>query len=190
VKPRKCKAKSCGIAFTPQRMGQHACSPLCAVELARAKREQAETRARSDARKADRQKREKLKTRSDWIKETRDAVHKYVRLRDSERGCISCGCALCNDYSAGGRFDAGHFRSVGSAPHLRFEINNIHGQCKRCNRYLAGNAIEYRAGLVDRYGTEFVAALEADQEPRKYDIDELRAIRDHYRQEARKLEKQ
>lgn len=189
MKPRKCKAKSCGIAFTPQRMGQHACSPLCAAEIARAKREQAETRARSDARKADRQKREKLKTRSDWIKEAQVAVNRYVRLRDAGRGCISCGCDL-SDQSTGGGCDAGHFRSRGAAPHLRFEVNNIHAQCKRCNRYLAGNATEYRSGLVDRYGAEFVAALEADQEPRKHDIDELRQIRDHYRQEARKLEKQ
>ncbi len=189
MRPRKCKAKGCGIAFTPQRMGQSACSPACAIEIARAKKEQAETRARSDARKADRQKREKLKTRSDWIKEAQIAVNSYVRLRDAGRGCISCGVPLGRG-SVGGDADAGHYRSRGSAPHLRFDTRNIHAQCKRCNRYLAGNAIEYRAGLVARYGAEFVDALEADQEPRKHDTSELREIRDTARREKRQLEKQ
>lgn len=189
MKPKKCRAKSCGIAFTPQRMGQHACSPLCAVELARAKREQAETRARSDARKADRQKREKLKTRSDWIKEAQIAFNRYVRLRDAGRPCICCGRPLEHGRTGGG-YDAGHYRSVGSAPHLRFNEDNCHAQTKQCNRYGAGRAVDYRLGLVDRIGIARVEALEADQKPRKHDIDELRAIRDHYRAEARKLEKQ
>ncbi len=29
----------------------------------------------------------------------------------------------------GGGFDAGHYRSRGAAPHLRFYTLNIHGQC-------------------------------------------------------------
>lgn len=179
MKPRKCK--SCGACFERQRAMQSVCSPMCAADLARAKKEQAE-------RKQARAKREQLKTRSDWIKEAQVAVNKFVRLRDAGRGCISCGCSL-SDGGTGGGADAGHYRSRGSSPHLRFEVNNIHAQCKRCNRYLAGNAIEFRAGLVVRYGSEYVEALEADQEPRMYGIPELRTIRDTYRALARELEK-
>lgn len=186
MKPKKCKAKSCGIAFTPQRMGQHACSPLCAVELARAKREQAETRARSDARKADRQKREKLKTRSDWIKEAQREFNRYTRLRDAGKPCICCGLPLGSG-EVGGLYDCGHYRSVGSAPHLRFDERNAHGQRKQCNRYGAGRAVEYRKGLIERIGAEAVAALESDNTSPKWSIDELRQIRDLYRAKAKEL---
>lgn len=188
MKPRKCKSKGCGVLFTPQRMGQHACSPLCAIEIARAKREQAERKARSDERKKDRERREKLKRRKDWMKDARDAVHKYVRLRDAGRGCISCSATLQLGGTGGG-FDAGHFRSVGSAPHLRYDTRNIHGQCKRCNQYLSGNAIEYRAGLIQRFGAEFVDELEADQTPRKHTVDELKEIISTFRAMAKELEK-
>jgi hypothetical protein len=189
MKDRKCKARACGVVFLPQRMGQHACSPLCAIELARAKREQAETRKRSDERKADRQKRESLKTRRDYINEAQHAFNRYVRLRDAARPCICCGRPL-QSAGTGGLYDAGHYRSVGSAPHLRFEPDNCHGQTKQCNRYGAGRAVDYRLGLIERIGLARVEALEADQIPRKWSREELIAIRDEFRAKARELENQ
>ena len=50
---------------------------------------------------------EELKTISDYIKEAQKWVNRFVRLRDKEQGCISCGTPLT------GKYDAGHFFSAG-----------------------------------------------------------------------------
>ena len=90
--------------------------------------------------------------------------------------------------SIGGCFDAGHYRSVGSAPHLRFDERNVHGQRKQCNRYGSGRAVDYRVGLIQRIGLEVVEALEADQQPKHYSIEDLIELRDKYRAKKKAIE--
>ena len=91
--------------------------------------------------------------------------------------------------AVGGAFDAGHYRSVGSAKHLEFDPRNVHGQCKRCNQYLGGDPVRYRIGLIARIGLAEVEALECDEMPRKLTRDQVREIRDHYRAAAAMLKK-
>jgi hypothetical protein len=98
--------------------------------------------------------------------------------------CISSGRPL--DWS-GNQTDAGHFRSVGSAPHLRFNEDNVHAQSKHDNQFLSGNAVEYRIGLIARIGLDRVEALESDNAARKWTIEELMQIRDEYRLKLKKL---
>ena len=81
-------------------------------------------------------------------------------MRDKDLSCISCGKPASNTPND---WDAGHYRSVGSAPHLRFNVLNIHKQCKHCNQYLSGNIVMYRLGLIDRIGLAEVEKIEADQ---------------------------
>lgn len=114
-------------------------------------------------------------TRRDYEKIAQTAFNAYVRARDFHRPCISCGCSL-SDRGVGGSADCGHYRSVGSSKHLRYHLWNAHGQCKRCNRYLSGNAVEYRKGIIARLGKQKVESLEADNRPRKYTIDDLKRI--------------
>ena len=85
--------------------------------------------------------------------------------------------------------DAGHYRSRGSAPHLRFDERNCHAQSKKDNRYLSGNAVDYRIGLIARIGLEAVESLESDQTPRKWTIEELKAIKAEYRQKLKELQR-
>ena len=177
MKMKKCAY--CRNEFEPFRMGQKACSVECATQMARVKREKAE-------RSLDRLKREALKTRSDWIKDAQTAFNAYIRERDAKEPCICCGKPL-GQGEVGGGFDAGHYRSTGSAPHLRFDERNCHGQRKQCNRYGAGRAVDYRLGLIARVGLEEVERLEADNEPRKWSIEELKAIRDTYRAKLKEL---
>lgn len=182
VKPKKCK--SCRQEFIPARMGQKACSPTCAqriAELHRAKVTRKDTKAKLDA----------IKTLPQLKKETQIAFNSYIRARDRDRPCICCGLPLRNASSdgVGGGFDGGHYRSVGSAPHLRFNEDNAHGQRKQCNRYGAGRAVDYRLGLIARIGLEAVEALERDNTPRHYTKDDLRALTAHYRLMARELMK-
>ena len=180
-KPRKCR--HCKQMFQPTYCGQNTCSFECKVALgvffaerSKAKREKAERIAEIASTKI---LREKLKTKSEWMREAQTAFNQFIRLRDQLAGhpCISSGQPL--DWS-GNNVDAGHYRSRGSAPHLRFDERNCHAQSKKDNRYLSGNAVDYRIGLIARIGLEAVESLEADQTPKKYTIAELRAIKAHY----------
>lgn len=186
-KTRKCKV--CKTVFAPMKAMQQVCGFACAIDLGVAAKQKAHRLEQVKERRADKVKREKLKSRSDWTKEAQIEFNKYVRFRDAGRGCISCG-STCSEGSIGGSGDAGHFRSRGSAPHLKFDERNCHLQCKHCNRYLSGNVADYRAGLVKRMGLDAVLTLEADQEPRKYTVDELKAIKKHYAELAKQLKGQ
>lgn len=184
TKTRKCRV--CHAEYEQRQSFAVWCSPACGSVLAFQRLAKAKKAAKAKERKADQVKREKLKTRGDYIREAQTAFNKYVRLRDSGKGCISCGSA-CGEGSIGGSGDAGHFRSRGSAPHLRFDERNCHLQCKRCNRYLSGNVADYRVGLVKRIGIDAVLALEYDQEPRRHTVDDLKAIKAKYSELAKGL---
>jgi len=172
--PRRKKCKACKDGFLALRPLQTACSPACALELAKAQREKTE-------RAADRAQREKLKPRSQWLREAQSAFNAWVRLRDAGRPCISC------NRHHDGQWHAGHFLSTGARPELRFDESNVHLQCQPCNVHLHGNLVLYRAELIRRLGLHEVERLEGPHEPRKYVVDELKAIRDKYRALAREL---
>lgn len=162
-------------------MGQKVCSPRCAGWYVKAtkKAEVATTRARKQA----------LKRIPDLIKEAQHAFNAYIRERDKDQPCICCGHALGRG-DVGGAFDCGHYRSTGSASHLRFDERNAHAQRKHCNRYGAGRAVDYRIGLVARLGHAVVEALEADNTTHKWQRDELIAIRAKYVAKLRELKKE
>lgn len=188
-KPRKCKVRDCCNHFIPRNSMHSVCGPACASKLVRDKREKEETKRNQEQRKKDRETRDRLKTRSDWMKDAQREFNKYIRLRDAGLGCISCDAQLAHEAGPGGGYDCGHFRSVGSAPHLRFDPRNAAGQCKRCNRYGAGRVVEYRKGLIARHGLAFVEELEADQTPKHYSVDDLKEIVRTFRAMWRQLEK-
>lgn len=173
------KCRYCKQPFTPVMPMQIVCGIECANAIAKKKREKVE-------KANDRQKREQLKTRSQWMKEAQIAFNTAIRERDKCACCISCGASLRLE-SVGGGYDCGHYRSVGSAPHLRFDERNAHGQCKKCNRYGSGMVVDYRIGLIRRIGLATVEALEADQTPRHYTIDDLKAIKATYVQKLKEL---
>jgi hypothetical protein len=169
------------MPFKQQRMGQQVCSSPCASSFARRLREQKE-RKEMKARKA------KLKTRSQHIAETQAAFNSLVRFRDRNETCISCSTVLATlADQPGGGYDCGHYRSRGSAPHLRFDFRNAHGQCKKCNRYRAGNAADYRIGLISRIGLQAVEELEADQTGGDWTIDGLIAMKADFKAQLRAL---
>lgn len=190
VKPKTCaKAKGgCGVKFIPARPMQCACGPVCAQAFAALAGAKKAAKAAADDKRKTKAQLEALKTLPTLAKECEKEMNRWVRLRDWHLGCISCGKPF-NPDQIGGSCDAGHYRSKGSALHLRFDERNLHGQCKHCNDYLTGNPVGYRMGLIERIGIEEVEALEVDQAPRKYTRQELREKRDFYRAEANALAK-
>lgn len=127
-----------------------------------AKRISEQKEAEKAGRKRRQEKRESLKSKSQWDKEAQSAFNRYIRIRDEGKECVSCGNPLlgkCN-YLTGSAIDASHYRSRGAASHLKFNVFNVHSACTRCNRQLSGNAVEYRIRLIDRIGLERVERLE------------------------------
>ena len=183
------RCKVCRQPFEPRQPMAVVCSLECAKSLAASIRGKAEKQEAIKQRKADRERKEKLKTRRDWEREAQAEFNAFIRARDAGQPCICCGLPLAAG-DVGGAYDCGHYRSVGSAPHLRYDERNAHAQRKQCNRWGAGRAVDYRLGLIERIGLEAVEALEADQQARKYTADELKAIRDEYRAKARELKRE
>lgn len=189
-KPKKCRNPACGISFPPQRLGQAVCSPKCGLAIKDVNQAKARKSLAQVERREIKVRKEKLKSRADHLREAQAAVNEYVRLRDARLPCISCDSTPNdNDLMTGSRWDAGHYRSVGACPELRFEPLNIHRQCVKCNRNLSGNAVEYRIRLVLRIGVDKVAWLEGPHEARKYTVEEIKAIKAEYRAKTRELKK-
>jgi len=162
LRPKKCKV--CKNVFEPTKPLQQVCGFECALELAKDKRIKT-------VRKEVKEAKQKLKSRSDWLKDTQVIFNKYIRLRDQNDGCISCGSKSASAYHAG------HYRSIGSAGHLRFNEHNCHRQCAACNTHLSGNLIRYRLGLIRKIGMELVEALESDNETVKWSIEEIKLLK-------------
>lgn len=187
-KPKRCKNPACRQPFPPANSMQTVCGYRCGLAVAKNARERREKDLAKKDRKKTKERKEKLKTRADYVREAQQAFNEFIRWRDRVAGyaCISSGRSL--DWS-GNAVDAGHYRSVGSAPHLRFDERNCHAQTKQENRFLSGNAVDYRVGLIARIGLEVVEALEADQDPRHYTVDDLQRIKAEYRAKVRELKK-
>lgn len=159
----------CGGPFTRVRPLQSVCSVPCARKVPKLEKQK--------ARQAIKTRREAIKPRSQWLREAQTAFNAWIRARDAGMGCISCG-------THNGKANAGHYLSTGARPELRFDEQNVHLQCERCNTYLHGNLISYRVALIQRIGVEAVERLEGPHPPKKYTIDELKAIKAHYRKKG------
>jgi len=178
---RKCKV--CEDYYMPSKSTQSVCSPECAVKLAATKREKASKVTQMAEKKADRAKREKLKSRADWAREAQTAFNAFIRARDHGQPCISCG------RHHEGQNHAGHYRSVGAAPELRFIELNVHKQCAPCNTHKSGNIGAYRPRLIKKIGIEAVQWIEGPHQPKHYSIEDLKEIKAKYTEAARMLKK-
>jgi hypothetical protein len=181
------KCKVCKTEFTPMRPLQSVCGALCGLAHARQATEKKKAKEAQEDRKKTREKLDAMRTKPQLVKVAQTAFNAFVRARDLGKPCISCGTALSTEPNS---HDCGHFRSVGSAPHMRFVEDNAHSQCRKCNNWLSGNVLAYRKGLIERIGLARVEQIEADQTVRKYTREGLQEIAKHYNAEARRLKKE
>lgn len=180
-----CKGKmEQGVRIHPECIDAYA-----EAEEAKAKRK-AEKQARAAAkveRAETRRRKEAIKTLPKLKKEAEREFNAFIRARDADQPCISCGAPPPDLSGLHAGRDAGHYRSVGSAAHLRYHEDNVHAQCVHCNQHGAGRAVEYRIGLIARIGEARVVALETNNTVRKWSHDELRAIRDSYKAKLKEM---
>ena len=175
------KCKICKSEFVRRTLSHKTCSLECALTWLH--QSKAKTKAKVDRldRIETKKALEKLKTRSDWIKDVQVVFNQYIRLRDQFEPCISC---LRHHQ---GQYHAGHYLSTGARPNLRFDEQNVHKQCQPCNTHLSGNLINYRINLIKKIGLDGVLRLEKDFEPKKYTIDEHKEIVQIYRKKVKML---
>ena len=177
-KPKRKKCKQCGKSFQPYLTTAATCSYQCAIEYTRDpdNRKKVIEKAQKDDRKETKAKLRQLgrSDRSKALRAAQKAFNAFIRERDKKLNCISCGNKLQIFTGVKGQlFDCGHYRSTGSAPHLRFNEDNAHAQCVRCNRYLSGNVERYRDGLKVRIGQKKLDELEGNNQVVKYSVNEL-----------------
>ena len=181
-RPKKCRV--CRETYTPSKALQVVCSPSCALLHAAKKRERERKALDKIERKAIREAKERVKSRSEYMKEAQAVINRYVRLRDAHLGCVSCERSATWQ----GQWHASHYRSRGAAPHLRFNLHNIHKSCSICNNHLSGNIMGYRPELVRRIGEERVALLEASQGRAGFTTDYLKRLKRVFAEKTRRLE--
>jgi hypothetical protein len=187
------RCKSCGLSvdqwpMQPRNGLAVACSIPCAQKLAQEKqRKEQERQNRARVRRIKqgiRADRERMKTLPQLKKEAQKAFNAYIRERDKLKPCISCDKPA--DSQPNG-WDCSHYRSVGAAPHLRFDEANAHKSCKWCNQHASGNIVEYRLRLPERIGHAELERIETDNEVKRYTKEDLREITRLYRAKLKAL---
>ena len=169
--------KVCKVKFEPKYSSvQLVCSAKCAYEYGKKQVEKKNKEAKKEAK-------EKLLTHKDYLKMLQVVFNTYIRLRDKDKTCISC------DKPLKGKYDAGHYFSVGGYPNVRFDELNVWGQCVHCNQHKHGAIHEYTQGLVKRIGeTEFTLLRErAYQMPLKLSIPEIKEKIKEYKEKIKQL---
>ena len=126
----------------------------------------------------------KLKNKSirKLILEARIPFQKYIRLRDINNACISCGSTESKIW------DAGHFKKAELYTGLIFDERNVRKQCRKCNTYLNGNEGEYRKQLIEMFGQKWVDILDEDANKLrtyKFTREELINIKKKYTQKIK-----
>jgi len=85
--------------------------------------------------------------------ECQKVFNEYIRKRDEGLTCISCG-----EYKL---LQAGHYFPVQGYDGLRFNENNVNGECAGCNCFDDAHLIFYGENLLDRIGGTKLALLNA-----------------------------
>ena len=183
-KPKTCKNPACRASFVPQRLGQAVCSPKCGLAIKDVNQAKARKSLAQVGRADIKVRKEALKSRGDHAKEAQAVINRYVRLRDAHLGCISCD----KPATWGGQWHCSHFRSVGAAPHIRYNLWNMNRACSVCNNHLSGNIAGYRPKLIEKIGQNKVDWLESNHSVARHDIPYLKRIKAVFTKKCRRLE--
>ena len=83
----------------------------------------------------------------------------YIRQRDSFTHFEMFQCISCNETKPISQMHAGHFYA-GTFTATRWDERNVNGQCVGCNTFKHGNLLEYRKGMLAKYGQKVLDELE------------------------------
>jgi hypothetical protein len=113
----------------------------------------------------------KAKTRA-W-----DAFSLYIRQRDEEDGCFTCGVKKPYKQMQAGHWIPGRHNSI------LFNELGCHAQCYHCNVGLKGNPVKYYDRMLADYGKKVCEELKRmDKWIREYKVYELLEIEAKYKE--------
>ncbi len=190
--PRSRNCKICKKRFKPNTLYEWWCNEEHKEDLitklateARQKRIQQQERQRKETTQ---QEKRSLKIRklavkplSYFAKQAQTEFNAYIRERDAALPCISCG--RFHD----GQYHAGHYRTVGANPELRFNEDNCHKQCSPCNNHLSGNIENYTPAMITKIGGANYQRLMGPHEAKRYRRENYERIRDEYKAKRKAL---
>lgn len=145
LKLKECGYSECENKFIPQRPMQTTCSVSCAIKFNDEK----------EVKKRVKQMESNVTKLSVYKGLARQTMQRWVRLRDEQLPCISCGTYVTNQW------DGGHYYKAELYSGVIFNEINVNKQCCECNGdNMHGNPIEYRKGLIRKYGEAKVMELD------------------------------
>ena len=104
----------------------------------------------------------KKKTTAKLKQDLQKLFNKRIRERDSDG--ITFTCISCGQTKPVEQMNAGHFFAVGGYDGLRFDEDNVHGECAYCNCFNESHLIKYTINLQGKIGmTRFYKLLEKAQ---------------------------
>ena len=169
MKQKKCA--SCKQLFTPGNSLIKVCGMACALDygksIVKVQKSKDEIKQKRDFLAND---------KSFQRAKAQKAFNEFIRLRDVDLPCISCA----NPADWHGQWHAGHYKTVGARPDLRFNEDNCHKQCSRCNNFLSGNLAVYTWSLELKIGPDRLLALDVELKPKKYTASDYAAIHAEY----------
>ena len=177
------KCKCCRTRFIPKFKFIKFCLQNAECEMAAIQFGIAEVKKKADKdwQKEKKVLKEKLKSQADYVKDLQTVFNTYIRLRDKDLPCVSCGTYNAEE------FHAGHYIPT-TFQVLRFNEFNVWKQCSRCNTHLRGNITAYRIELINRIGLAEVEKLENKRhEISKLSIPDLKAKIVHYKAQIKIL---
>lgn len=125
-------------------------------------------------------KKEKSKlSRSKVVKKLDAVFSRFIRFRDCDKhGIVTC--PLCGVKMPRKKAQNMHFISRKNMKY-RFDEDNCHAWCQRCNVTLNGNYIEYTLYMVNRYWVEKTEAMKHDKQAYKIETWELEEMIEYYK---------
>ena len=126
----------------------------------------------------------KKKTLPQLKKQLQKIFNEFIRLRDKDKPCISCGQFK--------PLQAGHFYTVKQYDALRFNELNCHGECAYCNLFDGMHLLNYAANLKERIGEEGCWDLEYlgnlyKKDGYKWSRTELEELIEEYKEKVKNL---
>lgn len=161
------KCKNCNTKFVAKRFLQKFCMETeecqeAAIKFTLDHNKQLKEKKEADDWKVKKKEMvEGLKKMGDYESDLQVEINAICRLLDEGNYCISCGKS--------GKPQAGHYHSRGANTTLRFNLNNLHLQCYRCNVELSANITGYNLGLIDWYGKAYQEYVEYEL-PKEYPL--------------------
>lgn len=96
-------------------------------------------------------------------KELQEVFNLYIRLRDTkhDKGQPYFICISCNQPKGLDQMNAGHFWPVGGHESVRYDEDNVHGQCIYCNNFASNGPVmmQYQVNLIKKIGLDRVEKL-------------------------------